>query len=896
MKTTKALASALVLVLMLTSMTMSTVGVNTNRVKTHHSNHVEDVPLVGAQRVVLMEEFTHWNCGQCTVLKNYLEPAVENYTFAQVAPLYYHTSIAGNDPVFIYNGLENFQRESYYGASTNPWTEVDGIYERSFSPIPNGTEINGWFDKRLAIPANITIATTGSLDVVNLTGSVRTRIEAVEPIAATDLVVQFALWEDHIDVIDRFGTTGSNGETEFRWTMWDMVPDALGEAIWPGGADRWDSIDLFRNFTIEPAWNASELGMTIWVQNVGTRLVEQANVEDFGNFGDHAPFVDVLTPGVEDLIMPGSYDITWAASDYEDTDLDITVEYSPDGGSTWFILESGIDNNDGTYTWDTTGLADGPNYIVRVSATDSAMQTSVRTMRQPFSIDNTANDEWFLQVQASGPNLDLDMKPMEKVLNSIDTIMSTAGDYLIGTWETTSTFTDATINGNWTFNVYGRAKNNALTGFLHANVLTSTGPTLLDSTGNDNENVGAFTAGHLFSWNETLAGAVNDGDRLIVELWLDVTNTQLTFEQTLNPDVDADASGWTGYDWGPMTNLVNQAWQPSGGNPSGWLSVAFISDKFNPSLGGYWEQAFTPSGAPSAAALSFQWRCSQYVSVSNMDFYVFIDSVSGPPTMGTEVWTQSVAGTTSWASVGPIDVLAIVSSSSTYYLKIAVWVDGAGSATDSIGGFDNAIVTWETPFTGFITEFDFGDAQSNVVPSLEASFAIGPLNVGWNFVSTPLIPGDQTVPAVLSDLDGDTAWTMLRHYDAADAPDPWKAWSSFGPPALNDLGSADHTVGLWLYIPDAPSLGDGMIRMSGAAPSSTMINLKAGWNMVGYPATDDSAYYVDDLIAATGATDVEGFNPAAPYHIEALPGGYVLKRGEAYWIRVNSDTTWTVNW
>ena len=856
----------------------------------------EKAPLAGVQRVVLMEEFTHWNCVQCTVLKNYLEPAVENYTYAQVAPLYYHTSIAGNDPVFIYNGLENFQRESYYGANTNPWSEVDGKYQRSFSPIPNGTEINGWFDERLAIPANISISTTGSLDPGNLTGSVRAHIEAAEPIITTDLVVQFALWEDHIDVIDRFGTTGANGETEFRWTMWDMVPDALGEAIWPAGADRWDSVDLFRNFTLEPAWNVSQLGMTIWVQSVGTRLVEQAIVEDFGNFGDHAPFVDVLTPGAEDLIMPPSYDITWAASDYEDADLDITVEYSPDGGSSWFALESGADNNDGTYTWDTTGLADGPNHLVRVSATDSAMQTSVRTVRQPFSVDNTADDEWFLQVQASGPNLDLDMKPMEKAANTIETIMSAPGDVLIGTWQTTSTFTDAAIDGDWSFRMYGRAKNGGITGFLHASVLTSTGPTILDSTGNDDENVGAFTASHLFTWTETLAGVVNDGDSLLVQLWLDATNTQLTAGQTLNPDVDAGSTSWTGYDWGAITTLVDHNWQPAGGNPGGWLSVEFESDKFNPSLGGYWEQAFTPSGAPSSATLDFDWRCSQYTGVSNMDFYVFIDTASGPPTMGTEVWTQSVTGATSWASMGPVDVLGIVSSPSTYYLKLAVWVDGAGSSTDSIGGFDNAVIAWETPFTGFVTEFDFGGTQSCVVPSLGSTYAIGPLDVGWNFVSTPLVPGAAGIPAVLADLDGDTTWTMLRYYDSTDAQDPWKVWASFNPAPVNDLHNADETMGLWLYIPDAPSLGDGYITVAGGSPTGTAITLKAGWNMVGYPANDDSIYDVDDLVADTGATEVMGFNPAMPYHIEPLAGTYELAKGEAYWIRVNSDTVWNINW
>jgi hypothetical protein len=239
--------------------------------------------------------------------------------------------------------------------------------------------------------------------------------------------------------------------------------------------------------------------------------------------------------------------------------------------------------------------------------------------------------------------------------------------------------------------------------------------------------------------------------------------------------------------------------------------------------------------------------------------------------------------------------LGIVSSASTYYLKLGVWVDGAGSATDSIGGFDNAVVAWETPFTGFITEFDFGDAQSSVVPSFGSMFAIGPLGVGWNFVSTPLV-GDTSVPGVFTDMDGDTTWTMLRYYDSSDPTDPWKVWASFLPTGVIDLGNLDHEKGAWLFIPDAPSQGDGFIRVAGTEPAGTSITLKAGWNMVGYPANDDSSYDVDDLMADTGATGVMGFNPAMPYHIETLAGNYVLKRGEAYWINVNSDTVWSVNW
>ncbi len=899
MSLAKVLASALAVMLILTCLTIKTVGMGPNPHVTPESIHWGEEPRAGAQRVVLMEEFTHWNCGQCTILKNYLEPAVENYTHSQVAPLYYHTSIAGNDPVFIYNGLENFERELYYGASTNPWTEVDGIYKKSFDPIPNGPTINGWFDERLAIPANITITTTGSLDVANLTGTVQARIEAVEPIAATDLIVQFALWEDHIDVVDRFGTTGSNGETEFRWTMWDMLPDAGGEAIWPSGADQWDSLDLTRNFTIEPEWLTNELGVTIWVQNLGTMVVDQAAVEDFGNFGDHPPSVDILTPGAVDQILPGSYDIIWTAGDYEDANstLDVTVEYSPDGGTSWFTLESGIDNNDGIYTWDTTTLPDSPNYIIRVSATDSFIQTTVCTLRQPFSIDNIIDDQWFLQAQMAGSNLDLDMKPMDRQPNNIEVPVSAIGDILIDTWETTKTFTDTTINGDWTFEVNGYLRNNAFTGYLFAKLYTSTGPAILDTTIKDDENIGAFTSRHTFTWNDTLAGAITDGDSLIVELWLNITGGGgPTIEATANPNLNASSTGWTGHDWGAYTSLVDETWQPAGGNPGGWVDVQFTSDKFNTELGGYWEQAFIPSGAPTSATLSFDWICSQYASVTDVTFYVFIDSTPGLPTIGTEIWSQSVTGTTSWTSQGPIDVIGIVDSSTTYYLKIGAWVTGAGSTTDCQGGFDNIQITWETPFSNFILEFDYGSTQTSVTPSLGSTYAIGPLNIGWNFISTPLIPDNNSVPEVFTDLDGDTTWTRLQYYDAVDGQDHWKAWGESRPSSLNDLDEVNNTMGAWLFIPDALALGDGIIRVAGTEPTSTAVNLKAGWNMVGYPARNDSFYDVDDLIADTGATGVDGYNSGAPYGIDVLLGSYVLKRGEAYWIRVDSDTIWNVNW
>jgi hypothetical protein len=173
----------------------------------------------------------------------------------------------------------------------------------------------------------------------------------------------------------------------------------------------------------------------------------------------------------------------------------------------------------------------------------------------------------------------------------------------------------------------------------------------------------------------------------------------------------------------------------------------------------------------------------------------------------------------------------------------------------------------------------------------DVPFMLIPVQEGWNFVSTPLTPQNATLPDVLLDQDGDTMWTMVRHYELGS----WRTWSLYAPPSLNDLSEVNVSMGVWLYV-EPGFLGDGFVKVVGFAPSSTTITLKAGWNMVGYPAVDDSGYDVNDLIADTGATEVMGFNPMTPYHIETLAGNYVLKRGEAYWVSVNADTAWVVDW
>ncbi len=165
----------------------------------------------------------------------------------------------------------------------------------------------------------------------------------------------------------------------------------------------------------------------------------------------------------------------------------------------------------------------------------------------------------------------------------------------------------------------------------------------------------------------------------------------------------------------------------------------------------------------------------------------------------------------------------------------------------------------------------------------------------WVFVSFP-ITASGDVLTVLDDANwgnGDTTWEIVSWYDPVDA-DHWKTYdkAQFAAGLAQDMPTVDNAKGMWVKLTTAGSL---LSVGEGQEPTTTDITLSTGWNLIGYPAQDDSTYDVGDLKTATGATMVEGYG-AGPYNIVTLADNYVLQRGEAYWVKVGSGTVWTVNW
>ncbi len=159
---------------------------------------------------------------------------------------------------------------------------------------------------------------------------------------------------------------------------------------------------------------------------------------------------------------------------------------------------------------------------------------------------------------------------------------------------------------------------------------------------------------------------------------------------------------------------------------------------------------------------------------------------------------------------------------------------------------------------------------------------------GYNLISLPLVQVSDSLVDIFFSIDG--LWDIVWCYDATDPTDPWKCYATSKPPILNDLHTVDHTMGIWLNVSCPVTL-----TVYGLPPESTVIELWAGWNLVGYPSNGTTNMTISELKIFTGADEVLGFDPAAEYLLTELQDNYIMKPGEGFWIHVPADIVWVVD-
>lgn len=184
-------------------------------------------------------------------------------------------------------------------------------------------------------------------------------------------------------------------------------------------------------------------------------------------------------------------------------------------------------------------------------------------------------------------------------------------------------------------------------------------------------------------------------------------------------------------------------------------------------------------------------------------------------------------------------------------------------------------------------EFFELDEQNNLVcQHIRISDGIY-LRKGWNLISTPLLPYDTNLQEVLKSIEG--KYDIVDYYDSWDPTNPWKMFSSYKPPELNTLKSVDNKMGFWIHL-----LNDIVLPVEGSVPTLVEIDLRSGWNLIGYPSLTDRR--IDDLFAGIPLERVESFAEGrSPYYLQHLDTSDHMAPGHGYWVKVSLDCKLTIS-
>ena len=293
---------------------------------------------------------------------------------------------------------------------------------------------------------------------------------------------------------------------------------------------------------------------------------------------------------------------------------------------------------------------------------------------------------------------------------------------------------------------------------------------------------------------------------------------------TTNEGFDTDLPPWTYSDWNQTGGEVNVdgVWDSPAGNPGGFSDITIPTGKGD-EVGGFFEQSFAVTeNNPSTAYVQFDVSTLDFNGTPNtLQAYVFVDSASGQPTIGNEVWSSGeITGTSGWTSFGPIDVTGQITTAGTYYVKIGVWVETPNQNRGPYTiGYDNALVYWETSgAAGYPTDN----------PSVQPATSFQPASVStWSsFIETATKNGGD-IYYQLSDDDGST----------------WQYWDGG---AWAVAGAADYTIATDVNsnITSFPA-ANGKLMFNAFLSSDGTQLVQLDTVQIGYGSGGGSGYYTD---------------------------------------------------
>jgi PKD repeat protein len=225
----------------------------------------------GSPRTVLAELFTNWGCTPCVNANPPMNDLLDVYNSSQLIMVAYHTWWpSGDDPFYLHNGGDNFDRTSYYGVQFIgvPSIYFDGPPRYGHNGATTYDYYKGFIETELAILSPVEITLDGF--IFGTSGQVNITIEATDTLPIGNLQVRYALVEDNNYA------AGPNGEVRHRYAMRDMLnPHGIPDL------DVGESYSTSRIFEVNAEWDVDRVSIVAFLQNDDDGDVLQAASYDF---------------------------------------------------------------------------------------------------------------------------------------------------------------------------------------------------------------------------------------------------------------------------------------------------------------------------------------------------------------------------------------------------------------------------------------------------------------------------------------------------------------------------------------------------------------------------------------------------------------------------------------
>ncbi|MBX9853868.1 MAG: T9SS type A sorting domain-containing protein [Cytophagaceae bacterium] len=294
-------------------------------------------------KLILLENFTNSNSVAAAANDANMNNLVNNLRPNDVVAIHYHTSFPAPDPMNQRNTADPSARVLQYGVGAVPFKALDGNYD--FGPALDTVDI----DRRSLETSKFKIKL--QTNIAGNTVDARIKFFATDSVK-NDFVV-------HVAVIERYVTAPGN----YEWVLTRMLPDAAG-TFYSYNYGKGDSTFLNHQWTFLPGdvYNAAELGVVVFIQDVNTKEVYQTAYQ-FGSGGVPTSLKYNLLAGKELIVYPNpAMDVAHVVfSDPSAKDYAYLV-YDELGK---IVAQGVIENGAHGFTLNTSNLAGGM-YVIRV--------------------------------------------------------------------------------------------------------------------------------------------------------------------------------------------------------------------------------------------------------------------------------------------------------------------------------------------------------------------------------------------------------------------------------------------------------------------------------------------------------------------------------------------------